>query len=123
MLNIILIMLVFWIIGGWFYQQHEHVKFNYDGSHWQKFDSKMSKPYFKNNSHPEREVHPVLRYLPFTWDGYHAFSWLMKVFYVLMAFTPLYYMGAPVLILIFIALVFGVLNYFVSDYTYYWTFK
>ena len=116
----LLVALLFFIIAGWFYMQHEHVNFNYSGSYWEKLDQGFDRPWFKNNSRPD--IQRMLPMLPFLWDGYHCFSWLMKLCYWLM-FAIYFYKDERYLwyvVLLGLGMAFG--NYFMSLFTYGWTF-
>jgi len=119
----LLVALLFFIIAGWFYQQHEHVLHNYEGSTWQRIDSKLSKPWFKNNSNPEIENHWFWQFFPFVRDGYHFFSWMMKLFYWLM-FAIYLYKDEPYLrFIVYVGVTMALFDYVSSLITYGWTFK
>jgi len=115
--------IILFLLAGWCYQQHEHINFNYPGSFWEQVDSKMERPWFKNNSRPEWQDHSVLKFLPFTWDGFHFFSSLMK-FYFFLIFAIYLYQEEPYWwFVVFMGLAIGVLDLIVSKLTYGWFFQ
>ncbi len=120
MLIMIVISVLFLFLGNWLYNQHEHVKFNYEGSFWHKLDKKMKQPWFKNNSRPDLQM--LYPWIPPIWDGYHCFSWLMKWTYympfalMLCLFTEWFFVAGGTIIYAFVSLTW-------SKITYHWTFK
>jgi len=109
---------LFWLIAAWFYQQHEHVKFNYKDSFWEHLDKKLKRAWFKNNSRPDWEKKYWM--FPFIWDGYHFFSWMMKLFYWL---TYPFVIDASLSIWLITGVVFAVTESLQNQVTYDWTFK
>ena len=124
-MNILIIIpsLIVWIVAGWFYQQHEHVKFNYSGSLWEKLDNKFKHPWFKNNSRPDLQIHWLFKFIPFTWDGYHFFAWMMKLCYWVSFAIPMYVVEPYLLFVLFVGVIFSTSDFVFSKVLYKWTFK
>jgi len=119
MITLIAISFILMVAENWCYQQHEHLKFNYKGSFWDKLDQKLMRPWFRNNSRPDWRA--KYNYIPFIWDGYHFFSWIMKMFYyfsfAIWMIPDLHWGILP------ITIVYMFLSYTQNQITYRWTFK
>jgi len=116
------LIVIAFLLAAWCYQQHEHVNFNYEGSVWQSLDDKLPEPFFKNNSRPELKSHPVFQFMPFTWDGYHMFAWLMKYFFWLAFAISYYFECRNVTKPVAVGLVVAISDLILSNLTYGWFF-
>ena len=123
-LLILIPVFVLWIFAAMFYQLHEHVLHNYWGSKFDKWDNKkFDRPWFKNNSRPDLQDHWFFRFLPFTWDGYHCFAWLMKLCYWLIFAIVLYVLLEPYLwFSLLLGLVMSLLDVAFGKLAYRWFF-
>ena len=112
---------VLFVLANMLFMIHEHIRINYSGSLFERWDKGFKRPWFKNNSRPD--LKKKFPWFPFIWDGYHSAGWFMQFMYWMMFAVAIYPQIKNILAISYLGIWMAILGLIVHNITFSWFFK
>lgn len=112
---------IFFVFANMLYTVHEHIKFNYKGSVFERWDKGLARPWWGKGC--RQELQDKYRWLPMIWDGYHSIGWWMGVCAWGMFAVAIYDKLQGLFAVAYLGIWMGLFAFIIHNVAYGWFFK